>query len=67
MLSNEIVHSLRCPIGKATLEQQDGFLVCTLCNVKFPVRDEIPVLLIDEAVLPEGIKNIYELKCKSNN
>lgn len=63
MLSSEIVYSIRCPIGKAALVQKDGFLACTLCNVKFPVREGIPVLLIDEAILPEGIKDTKELTC----
>ena len=30
---------------------------------KFPVKDGIPLLLIDDAVLPEGVNNIEELKC----
>jgi uncharacterized protein len=29
------------------------FLTCTSCGRMFPIRDGIPVLLLDEAVLPE--------------
>jgi uncharacterized protein YbaR (Trm112 family) len=29
-------------------------LTCTSCGRMFPVRDGIPVLLLDEAVLPES-------------
>jgi len=63
MLSNDIIESLRCPIGKAELKQDGDFLICSLCGVKFPVRDNIPVLMTDEAIMPEGIKDISGLKC----
>jgi uncharacterized protein YbaR (Trm112 family) len=63
MLRSEIVELLRCPLGKAPLKQEGNYLVCTLCEVKFPVRDEIPILMIDEAVMPDGIKDLSDLKC----
>ena len=32
------------------------FLTCTSCGRAFPVRNGIPVLLLDEAVEPEGTR-----------
>ena len=29
-------------------------LVCTRCGLAYPVRDDIPVLLVDEARRPES-------------
>jgi len=34
----------------------DGALVCTRCLTSFPVRDDIPVMLLDEATPgPRGV------------
>lgn len=42
---------LVCPICKANLEYRKGAgeLVCKPCKLAFPVRDDIPVMLQDEA------------------
>jgi uncharacterized protein YbaR (Trm112 family) len=34
----------------------DGALVCTRCRTSFPVRDDIPIMLLDEATPgPSGV------------
>ena len=34
----------------------DGVLVCTRCRTSFPVRDDIPVMLLDDATPgPNGV------------
>jgi uncharacterized protein len=48
---------LACPAcdSRPPLTQEgDERLVCTECRRIYPIRDGIPVLLIDEAILPEG-------------
>ena len=42
---------LVCPACKAKVRQQGEALVCTqaVCGLEYPVRDGIPVMLIDEA------------------
>ncbi len=36
----------------------DGALVCTRCRTSFPVRDDIPIMLLDEATPgPAGVGN----------
>lgn len=50
-LSQELLDILACPKCKGTLrltEAQDG-LVCEACKLLYPVKDDIPVMLIDEA------------------
>jgi uncharacterized protein YbaR (Trm112 family) len=42
---------LVCPACRASLRPDDAAneLVCTGCGRAYPVRDDIPVLLVDEA------------------
>ena len=42
---------LVCPICKANLEYRKAAaeLICKPCKLAFPVRDDIPVMLQDEA------------------
>lgn len=63
MINEEIIKDLVCPIGKFPLKSDGEFLVCTNCSAKFPVKDNIPLLLIDDAILPLGVNSPDELKC----
>jgi uncharacterized protein YbaR (Trm112 family) len=50
-VSQELLDILACPKCKGELrltDQQDG-LVCQACKLVYPVREDIPVMLIDEA------------------
>ena len=38
--------------GDLAVETADGELVCQGCGLAYPVRDDIPVLLVDEAREP---------------
>ena len=42
---------LVCPICKASLDYRkaEAELVCKPCKLAFPVRDDIPIMLEDEA------------------
>ena len=54
-LSKELLEILVCPLDKADLElKPDGSgLRCTRCKRVYPIRDDIPVMLIDEAKIEE--------------
>jgi uncharacterized protein len=45
---------LACPDCRSDLRADEaaGELVCTGCGLAYPVRDDIPVLLVDEARRP---------------
>jgi hypothetical protein len=51
-LSKELLDILVCPKCKGEIqmtENEDG-LVCERCKLRYPVKDDIPVMLIEEAV-----------------
>lgn len=54
-ISPELLEILRCPKCKSTVElKPDGSaLKCTNpeCSLVYPIKDEIPVMLIDEATV----------------
>ena len=41
-----------CPACRSDLEVTGSELVCTGCGLAYPIRDGIPVLLVDEARRP---------------
>ncbi|NGO14764.1 Trm112 family protein [Streptomyces sp. HC44] len=49
-----LLEILACPACHAPLKEQDTELICTAqdCGLAYPVRDGIPVLLVDEARRP---------------
>lgn len=49
MLDKELLDILACPVCKEDVELKDNKLVCKKCGRKYPIRDGIPVMLIDEA------------------
>ncbi len=57
-LDPRLLEILACPQCHAPLRADDAAseLVCTsdTCGLAYPVRDDIPVLLIDEARRPES-------------
>ena len=51
MIDKELLEILACPACKAevVLDGPAARIVCTACGRRYPVRDGIPVMLIDEA------------------
>ncbi|HEX2966721.1 MAG TPA: Trm112 family protein [Syntrophorhabdaceae bacterium] len=51
-VNDELLAILCCPKCKGDIRlsgKQDG-LICDACKVMYPIRDDIPVMLIDEAI-----------------
>ena len=55
-LSEDLLEILACPSCKAKVElKADGSgLKCVECKRVYPIRDDIPVMLIDEATVEES-------------
>lgn len=51
-ISKDLLDILACPKCKGDIhlnQNQDG-LVCEACRLMYPIKDDIPIMLIDEAV-----------------
>jgi uncharacterized protein len=51
-LNKELLSILACPKCKSdlTLTPAEDGLICTPCNQVYPIKDEIPIMLIEEAI-----------------
>jgi uncharacterized protein YbaR (Trm112 family) len=49
-----LLEILACPACRASVrvDEPASTLVCTGCGLVYPVRDGIPVMLVDEAIRP---------------
>jgi len=52
-LDPELLAILACPVCKTevTLVKDDTALKCGTCHRVYPIRDDIPVMLIDQATI----------------
>ncbi len=46
-----LLEILVCPVCKGPLDHRKtaGELVCKACRLAYPIKDDIPVMLVDEA------------------
>ena len=51
-LDERLLEILVCPRCKGELDyrKEAGELVCEACRLRYPIRDGIPIMLIDEAL-----------------
>ena len=49
MISPELLEILACPACKTPVKLEGERLVCGQCGRRYPIRDGIPVMLIEEA------------------
>ena len=58
MLNKELLDILACPVCKGDLiliqkEDKEEFLKCENCKLLYPIKENIPILLEDEAIREE--------------
>ncbi len=51
-IDEEFLKILACPVDHAPVVREGDRIVCTRCGRRYPIRDEIPIMLIDEAERP---------------
>lgn len=52
-VSKELLDILVCPVckGKVVLKEDQSGLKCVECNRVYPIRDDIPIMLKDQATI----------------
>ena len=53
MIPQDLLEILVCPVCKKPLTVKDNgeSLKCGVCRRVYPVRDDVPIMLVDEAVI----------------
>ncbi|MEX2214299.1 MAG: Trm112 family protein [Phycisphaeraceae bacterium] len=60
----DLLKILVCPLTRSPLKLEGEELVAEAGGLRYPIRNGIPVMLIDEAKLPEGVSSIEEFRQK---
>lgn len=58
----ELLDILVCPLTRSKLRQEGDELVGEVGGLRYPIRDGIPILLVDEATLPADVTSLDEFK-----
>lgn len=65
-MDDALLPLLRCPIDprrEATLARDQQTLICSGCHASFPIKNGLPILIPDEADLPDAVRSIDQLPC----
>jgi uncharacterized protein YbaR (Trm112 family) len=63
-IDQETLDLIRCPLTRSRLRQEEDFLVAEVGGLRYPIRQGFPVMLVEEAKLPDGIASLDELRAK---
>ena len=61
-IAPDLLEILRCPLTRSRLRQEGEWLIAEVGGLSYPVRDGFPVMLMEEAKLPDGVATLDELK-----
>jgi len=62
VLDEEMLSILRCPVTRSKLRLENGWLISETGGLRYPIRNGIPVLLAEEATLPQGIESLQAFR-----
>ena len=49
MIDKELLDILACPACKSDVELKENKIICKKCHKNYPIKNGIPVMIIDEA------------------
>ena len=62
VIDEKLLEMLVCPLTHDKLRAEGDMLVNVKWGIQYSVRNGIPVMLLEEAVWPEGINSLEEMK-----
>ena len=68
MIREDLIAILRCPLNpsQTKLILDGDHLRCERCALRFKIKDGFPVLVVEEAELPEGCHSLDDLPCRKD-
>jgi uncharacterized protein YbaR (Trm112 family) len=57
----DLLAVLRCPLTLSELQLQGDALVAHQGGLRYPIREGIPQMIVEEAKLPDGVATLSEL------
>jgi uncharacterized protein YbaR (Trm112 family) len=64
ILDAETIAILRCPVTGSPLRLEDDHLISEVGALRYPIRNGVPVLLVEEAKLPAGIETLAAFRSR---
>ena len=49
MIDKDLIAILACPACKGDVAEKNEKVICVKCGRKYPIKDGIPIMLVDEA------------------
>ncbi len=49
MIDKKLLEILACPACKSSVKIEGPKIVCTGCGLRYPIKDDIPIMLVEEA------------------
>jgi len=56
MIDDELLKILACPVCKTGVELHNETIVCRQCKRRYPIKNDIPIMLVEEATIDEKNK-----------
>jgi len=54
VISKDLLDILACPVCKTPVRLDGDRLVCTACGRRYPIRDGIPAMRVEDAETPDA-------------
>jgi uncharacterized protein len=55
LFCRELLSLLACPVCRTEVVLDGDWLTCVKCGRRYPIRDGIPIMLVEEAETPAGL------------